>query len=201
MDTLLNNIISFPTVIYSIPLAVCLIFWLVGIIGVFDPDFLDIDIDADAGFAGLLATFGLAGVPITLSMSLLFFYAWSLSLSSATWLLPILPAGIFYYAISSVVVLLSFILAVLITGKITRPLSRLFVTHEARSNRSLTGQYCVITSLTVNEHFGQAKVDDGGAGLIISVRSEQGNTLTKGDKALIYEYDPQQNLYYISKLD
>jgi hypothetical protein len=201
METVLTLISSFPTVVYTIPLAVCLIFWLFGLLGVFDFDFLDVDLDSDVGIAGLLATFGLAGVPITLSLSLLFLFAWSLSLFSAAWLLPWLPEGFLYYAAGTVVLILGFIFSVYLTGKITKPLSKLFITHEARSNRSLVAHHCEITSLTVNERFGQAKVEDGGAGLIISVRAETPNDFKKGDSALIYEYDPDKNLYFISKQD
>lgn len=199
METVLTLISGFPTVVYTIPLAICLVFWLFSLLGVFD--FLDVDIDSEAGLAGLLATFGLAGVPITLSLSLLFLFAWSLSLFSTAWLLPWLPAGLVYNAAGAAALVISFIFSVYLTGKITRPLSRLFVTHEARSNRSLVAKYCEITSLTVNEQFGQAKVEDGGAGLIISIRAATPNGFKKGDSALIYEYDPDKNLYFISKQD
>ncbi|MCL7421725.1 MAG: hypothetical protein M8364_12555 [Methylobacter sp.] len=199
METVLILISSFPTVVYTIPLAICLVFWLFSLLGVFD--FLDVDIDSEAGLAGLLATFGLAGVPITLSLSLLFLFAWSLSLFSTAWLLPWLPAGLVYNAAGAAALIISLIFSVYLTGKITRPLSRLFVTHEARSNRSLVAKYCEITSLTVNEQFGQAKVEDGGAGLIISIRAATPNDFKKGDSALIYEYDPDKNLYFISKQD
>jgi hypothetical protein len=199
METVLTLISSFPTVVYTIPLAICLVFWLFSLLGVFD--FLDVDIDSEAGLAGLLATFGLAGVPITLSLSLLFLFAWSLSLFSTAWLLPWLPAGLVYNAAGAAALVISLIFSVYLTGKITRPLSRLFVTHEARSNRSLVAKYCEITSLTVNEQFGQAKVEDGGAGLIISIRAAAPNDFKKGDHALIYEYDPDKNLYFISKQD
>lgn len=201
METVLTHISSFPTVVYTIPLAVCLVFWLLSLLGIFDLDFLDVDIDSDVGFAGLLATFGLAGVPITLSLSLLFLFAWSFSLFSAAWLLPWLPEGILYNAGGAAVLILGFIFSVYLTGKVTQPLSKLFITHEARSNRSLVAHQCEITSLTVNERFGQAKVEDGGAGLIISVRAETPNDFKKGDSALIYEYDPDKNLYFISQHD
>lgn len=199
METVMTLTSGFPTVVYSIPLGICLLFWLFGLLGVFH--FLDVDIEGDAGFAGLLATFGLAGVPITLSFSLLFLFAWALTLCSAAWLLPWLPEGLIFNLAGAAVLILSFMLAVYITGKITRPLSKLFVTHEARSNRSLLTRVCRITSMRVDESFGQAQVEDGGAGLIISVRATTPNDLKRGDSALIYEYDPDKNLYFISKLD
>lgn len=199
MQTVLTLISSFPTIVYSIPLAICLIFWLISLLGVFD--FVEVDLDAEGGLEGLLATFGLAGVPITLSLSLLFLIAWSLTLCSAAWLLPWLPHGVIFNAAGTAVLLFSFIISVYLTGKITRPLSKLFMTHEARSNSSLVAKYCEITSLTVDAQFGQAKVEDGGAGLIISVRAAAPNDFKKGDSALIYEYDSDKNIYFISKLD
>ncbi|MDD2759636.1 MAG: hypothetical protein PHH11_05020, partial [Methylomonas sp.] len=81
------------------------------------------------------------------------------------------------------------------------PLSKVFVTHEARGNRSLLAKSCQITTMSVDENFGQAKVEDGGAGLIISVRATTPNDFTQGDSALIYDYDADKNLYFISKLD
>lgn len=203
MAMLLDTISVFPVVIYTVPLGICLVFWLFSLLGLFDLDFLDLDLDADVGVAGLLATFGLAGVPITLSLSILFFFAWSLSLFATIWLLPLFDiAGQFILLIAGAVVLiLSFIIAVFFTGKITRPLSKLFVTHEAQSNYSLVSKTCVVSSLKVTESFGQAKLDDGGAGLILSVRADMPNLLKKGDKALIYEYDNQKNIYFILKQD
>lgn len=201
METLIPLISSFPTVIYTVPLIICLILWFFSLLGIFDFDAFDADIDADAGLSGLLATFGLAGVPITLSSSLLFLFAWASSLFSSAWLLPLIRNYQLWLTASIFVVLCSFILAVFITGKITKPLSKIFIVHEARSNRSLVSKTCVITSMRVDQNFGQAKVEDGGAGLIISVRSEQPNQLTKGDHALIYEYDAGKNIYFIIEQD
>ncbi len=205
MEYVLNLISSFPTVIYTVPLVVCLIFWLFGMLGIFDLDILDIDVETDAGvdtgLAGVLAALGLTGVPLIFSVSLLNFFSWTISLFSSAWLLPLISDYTLWLIATAVVIILSFIIAVFFTGKITRPLSKVFVTHEARSNQSLVSKTCLVTSLKVNQDSGQAKVEDGGAGLIISVRAEQPNDLTKGDQALIYEYNSQQNLYYIVKQD
>lgn len=197
----MERLIGFPTVVYTVPLIICLIFWLISVLAQFDIDFLDIDIEAESGVASLLVVFGFTGVPLTLSFSMLFFFAWAISLSCATWLLPFVPAGLYFYLASALVLLLSFLLSVWWTGLLVQPISYLFIVHEAPSNHSITGKSCIITSLSVDADFGQAKVEDGGAGLIISVRAPEGNFFTKGDKALVYDYDAAQNLYHISKLD
>ena len=205
MENVLNLISSFPTVIYTVPLVMCLVFWLFGMLGLFDVDFLDIDVDidadVDAGPAGALAALGLTGVPLIFSVSLLFLFSWAISLFSSAWLLPLVTHHIIWMIAAVVVVIFSFMIAIFFTGKITKPMSKIFVTHEARSNQSLVSKTCQITTLKVDQDFGQAKVEDGGAGFIISVRAEQPNDLTKGNHALIYEYDPQKNLYHIVKQD
>jgi hypothetical protein len=114
------------------------------------------------------------------------------------WLQPLLPEGIISVGVNSIVLCISFMLSVFLTGRIVQPLSSLFVTHEACSKQSLIAQSCEITSMTVDEQFGQAKLEDGGAGLIISVRAKQPNALTKGHKAMIYDYDAEKNVYFIS---
>ena len=43
--------------------------------------------------------------------------------------------------------------------------------------------------LRVDDHYGQAEVDDGAAGLIIQVRSASASQLVRDTEALIYDYD------------
>ena len=201
MDLMLEMISRFPTALYTVPLIVCLVFWLLTLLGLFDMEIFDLDVDgADSlgGLSGLLATFGLSDVPLTLALSILFFIAWVICLVSGVWLQPVLPEGNISLWINGAVLGISFIVSVFLTGRIVRFLDPFFVTHEARSKHSLIAQACEITSMSVDKDFGQAKLEDGGAGLIISVRALEPNTLTKGHKAMIYDYDADKNIYFIS---
>ncbi len=205
MEAVIDHVIRFPTVIYSVPLGVCLFLWLFSLLGLFDFELvgMDLDVDADSGadLSGLLSTFGLSGVPLTLGLSLLFFFAWSLSLVGVTWLLPYFDNELYLLSSKIALLVLSFIISVFITGRITRLLSRVFVVHEAESNHALPGRHCIVNSLSVTDQFGQAKVDDGGAGLIISVRCQKGEAFNKGEEAVIYQYDAEKNIYHIAKLN
>jgi len=49
----------------------------------------------------------------------------------------------------------------------------------------------------VNEKFGQAMVDDGGAGLILDVRCDTPNTLTKGDEVALITYIMGADAYQV----
>ncbi len=49
MDPFYQNITSFPTVIFTFVLAICVLYWLLAVLGVVDIDVLDIDVDVDLG--------------------------------------------------------------------------------------------------------------------------------------------------------
>ena len=87
--------------------------------------------------------------------------------------------------------------SVLVTARLIRPLRGLFVTHQARDNAGLVGSNCRITSLRVDERHGQAEVAQRGASLLIQVWADTPNQLTKGDAAVILEYDAGRGRYLI----
>lgn len=88
MDPFYQNIASFPTLFFTLLLAVTTVYWLVAVLGVVDLDILDLDIpegdvdinnDASSGanaIAGLLLKLGLNGVPLTVVISFLALFGW-----------------------------------------------------------------------------------------------------------------------------
>lgn len=64
----------------------------------------------------------------------------------------------------------------------------------------LIGKECILTTLRVDEGFGQASYDDGGAGLILTVRCEGENDLTRGSRAVIVDYHEAHDTYTIKPL-
>lgn len=162
----------------------------------------DHDADADAehagGVAGLIHALGLGGVPVTLMLSILILAAWGFCLGalelfgsgsgagSAGWLSLAAP-------------LVALALAVPVTGFLIRPLRRFFVSLAAPRHRDFLGKVCTITTLRVDERYGQAEVEDGGAGLIVQVRSTGSGRLNRGDRALIFDY--KDEVFYVAPMD
>ena len=68
---------------------------------------------------------------------------------------------------------------------------------KVETQDGLIGQECLITTLEVSETFGQASLNDGGAGLILSVRSKQPNDLTRGGLARIVAYNASAGTYEV----
>ena len=190
MSEFLTAILQFPTVIFTILLGVVAAYWVFVLLGALDLDILDdvgeVDSDLDGepdGVAGVLQTLGLGGVPITLVISLLVLGSWVFCIvtmrflgdGTAGWIAAGAAVG-------------AFALSVPVTAAAVRPMRRLFVTHPAIENRSLVGRICTVTTGRVDEGFGQAEIDDGGAGLLVQVRYLGPGRLARGDKALVFDY-------------
>jgi hypothetical protein len=152
----------------------------------------DADAEHPGGLAGLIQSLGLGGVPVTLMLSLLILAAWGFCLGaltllgSAGWTTVAAP-------------LIALVLAVPVTAAIIRPLRGFFVSLAAPQHRDLLGKVCTITTLRVDARYGQAEVEDGGAGLIVQVRSTDPGRLNRGDRALIFDY--KDEVFYVEPLN
>jgi hypothetical protein len=152
----------------------------------------DADAEHPGGLAGVIQALGLGGVPVTLMLSLLILAAWSFCLGalellgSADWTTFAAP-------------LVSLALAVPVTAAVIRPLRRFFVSLAAPQHRDLLGKICTITTLRVDERYGQAEIEDGGAGLIVQVRSTDPGRLNRGDRALIFDY--KDEVFYVEPMN
>lgn len=84
-----------------------------------------------------------------------------------------------------------------ITAMSLRPTKHLFSGETAVSKTAFAGSKAIVTTLEVTEKFGHALVDDGGAGLILDVRCETPNTLTKGDEVALITYNFTADAYQV----
>jgi hypothetical protein len=153
------------------------------------------------GAAGLIHALGLGGVPVTVMLSILIATAWVFCIGG-TELLDLVGAGSPADVLDwkgVLVGLASLGLAVPVTRLLIRPLRRFFRTLAAPQHRDLLGKICTITTLHVNERYGQAEVEDGGAGLIVQVRSHDPGRLSRGDRAVIFDY--RDEVFHVAPMD
>ncbi len=213
MDPFYQNISSFPTAIFTFILAICVLYWLLAVFGIVDIDILEIDgLDGDFelgseattanALAGVMLKFGLNGVPVTIIISFLSLFGWLTSYYSVHYLSPLIPAGVLYYLFGLLILIAASWLAVLITAIITRLLRPFFHKVEQQTIKRVLGQSAVVRSSKVTDSFGEAFFNDGGAGLILKVRSSKDQSFVKGDKVVLLEYIDSENIYrVISKQD
>jgi len=205
MDPFYQNIASFPTAVFTFVLAICVLYWLFAVLGVVDLDVLDIDgldVDFDTGseanaLAGVMLKFGLNGVPITIIVSFLSLFGWLLSYYCVHYLSPYIPEGLFDILFGLVVLIGAFWVAVMITAMVVKFLRPFFQKMEQQTTKRVLGQTAVVRTSKVNNSFGEAFLNDGGAGLILKVRSIDDKVFAKGDKVVLLEYLEANNIYRV----
>lgn len=201
MDIFLQTALSFPTALFSFLLCVAVFYWLVVVLGGVDIDLLDADAPSEGGqadgLAGLLSKLKLDGVPLTLVLTLLFFFAWFFSYFAELWLLSHLPLGLLRYPLGLVVAFAVLLPAALVSSVLCRPLRPLFHKMEATSSKSVLGQTAVVRSAKVTPNHGEALLEDGGAGLILRVRADEVCGFKRGDRVVLLEYLKAEHAYRI----
>lgn len=150
--------------------------------------------DVDGG-GGILDALGLTAVPITISMSAIMLLGWIGSLlgmyyghrtlgGMGGWLAPL-------------VCLLVIVVVLPAAGVLVRPLRSVFELKESKRNRDYVGYTCTITTGQVDADFGQATVEEKGTVLVIPVRCDRPDALSRGAKALIIDFDAEREAYLV----
>jgi len=208
MDPFYLNVTSFPTVIFSAMLIFCIFFWLLAVIGVVDLDFLDVDVPntdysvndglSGAGLlGGLLMRFKLEGVPIPIVITLISLIGWFISYYTVHFLFPYIPDGVFRFLAGVPVFAGSMYLSVISTALIVKPLRPIFKGADQEVQKSIVGQVAIVRTSFVDTTFGEARLEDGGAGLIVKVRSYKEETFTSGDRVVLLEFNEEKHVYMV----
>ncbi len=197
---------AMPTAVFSILLLICLLYWVIVLLGLLDLDIFDSlmgldSADAIEGGGGFLSAMGLAGVPVIVSLSLFSFFGWIASYLFSQFLASALIALAGALLAAWMTAALAFACGLVVVIASAKPMRQIFAVPGGRSRESLVGAPCRISTLRVDDRYGQAEVDDGGAGLIIQVRCSENNTLTRGSAALIFDFDSQREIYKVVPLD
>ena len=209
MDPFYQNISSFPTLIYTVLLVVCVIYWAGAVLGFIDLDIIDLDLDSfdtSGGdsthatpdvLAGLMLRFGLNGVPVTVSISIVVLIGWLLCYYAVHFLFPLVPGRFLEFMVGIPVFLGSLYISARIAGVLIRPLRPLFQKATQETLKHVLGQTAVVRTSRVDNDFGEATLEDGGAGLILKVRTTGDDRFTKGDRVELYEHLDEQNVYRV----
>lgn len=198
MATFLAAALAFPTVCFTVLVSLFVLYALATVIGALDIHWLDgvlgIDHAPDSVLEGALNFLGVAGIPLTIFGGISAVFAWLTSFAADKFLPDSRP-------IDLAIFLGAGIIGLALGGVAVRPLRGLFNTPPAASRKHIVGKICTVRSLRVNEHSGTAEVHDGGAGFIAEIRCFRENDLTLGSKAIVYDYDHNNGIYYVGPID
>ncbi len=211
MDPFYQNIASFPTAFFTFFLVVCLLYWLVAVLGFVDLDVLDFDIpDADGELgvnqsdlstpdvlAGLMLKFGLHGVPVTIIVSFIALFGWFICYFIVHFFFGFIPDGLLRYLAGLPVLAGTFYVAVMITAQVIKPIRPLFKKASQNTVKEVLGQTAIVRTSVVNNSFGEVYLADGGAGLIFKARATGDEVFNKGDRVVLLEYKAVENVYRV----
>lgn len=205
MTPFFQNISSFPTVIFTFLLTLCLLFWLVAIIGIIDIDVLDVG-DADIGggdngmvngAAGLMMKLGLNGVPVTIILSFIALFGWTISYNAVHFLHTASLIAPIRWLANGVIFVLALYVSILLTAQAIKPLRGLFNKMSQDVQKLVLGQVATVRTSRVDEKFGEAEFNDGGAGLILKVRAFGADQFKRHDRVVLLEYLETENAYRV----
>ncbi|OUS11844.1 DUF1449 domain-containing protein [Gammaproteobacteria bacterium 53_120_T64] len=212
MDPFYQNISSFPTAFFTFFLLITVLFWLVAVLGFVDIDILDFDSAGGSGaltvnqdgalsspevLAGLLLRFGLQGVPLTVIISLVSLVGWLLCYYAVHFFFGAIAGGLLRFIVGFIVLLVALYLAVIGTALLIKPLRPLFKSAQQGTAKSMLGKTVLVRTSRVDRDFGEATLEDGGAGLVLKIRADGENTFSKSERVVLLEYIEEKNVYRV----
>jgi len=233
MTEVLQLALSFPGVVYTVLLGVVLVHWLFVVLGAIhlgdgsadghfdgigdhgvgdvhhhgaadggDVGDADVDVGEGSAVAALIHALHLRSVPVTVVFSLVITFSW-LVCTIAMQLVSRTTPGESQTLLGWLVFAGSPLVALPLTSFSARPLAKVFAHRSATSHSDLIGKTCVVRTGTVNSTFGEASLEDGGAGLVLRVRvdRELEVAVKRGDQMLIVEWDRERESFLVEPMD
>lgn len=157
--------------------------------------------DAHGGaLSGLLASLKLRSAPATVVLSVLFLFSWLLSVLGMQAAAANLPADALSLARFGIF-LLAPLLSLPLTSIVVRPMARIFVPPVTTAKQDLVGKVCTVRTGTVTDRFGEGLLEDGGAGLVVRIRVDAGESVKRGDQVVILGYDDERQEFTVAPME
>ncbi len=212
----ITKISLYPTIIFTGLVMFVTLYWVVSLLGLADMDSVDLgDVGGDVGgeadvsnlsstgfFTGLMLKFGLYGVPLIIILSLISLIGWLLSYLYTSFLHQNVDSGILYYVFGTGALVFVLVISMWLTGLIISPIRKNIAKIPKRNASSNIGKIAVVRTLSVTDKHGEAVLNDGGAGLILKIRSDMSdNQLKQGDKVVLVAYLDDANTYRVTPVE
>lgn len=227
MEAFLVASLSFPTIIYTFFLCLCVILWLLTIMGALSLD-VSVDVGGDVGdigdmgdvgdaplassphvdmdsgdspsaaqAVGILTRLGLNGVPITIVVTLLSLFGWIISYQVQAHFLSSVTTPFIYYSIGLMLMVSSLFISILITAQCCKPLRKVFRPSLGIRKAQLAGQTVIVSSLSVDMSYGEARYENKGVDMHLKIRAPEGNHFKRGDRVVLLQYYTNQDYYTV----
>ena len=205
----ITKISLYPTIIFTGLVMFVTLYWVVSLLGMADMDTIELgdfggdtdvaNLSSTGFFTGLMLKFGLYGVPFIIILSLISLIGWLLSYLYTSFLHQYFDSGILYYLFGTGALVFVLVVSMWLTGIIISPIRKNIAKIPQRNFSNNVGKVAVVRTLSVTDKHGEAALNDGGAGLILKIRSDNtDNLLKQGDKVLLVAYVEEANIYRVT---
>lgn len=205
----ITKISLYPTIVFTGLVMFVTLYWVVSLLGMADMDSVDFgepgsdaavsDLSSTGFFTGLMLKFGLYGVPLIIILSLISLIGWLLSYLYTSFLHQNFDSGVLYYVFGTGALIFVLVVSMWLTGIIISPIRKNIARIPKRNSANNIGKIAIVRTLSVTDKHGEAELNDGGAGLILKVRSDNSTSLfKKGDRVMLVEYLEEANTYRVA---
>ncbi|WP_261863536.1 hypothetical protein [Psychrobacter sp. JCM 18900] len=195
----ITKISLYPTIVFTGLVMFVTLYWVVSLLGMADMDSVDAvetgsdaavsDLSSTGFFTGLMLKFGLYGVPLVIILSLISLIGWLLSYLYTSFLHQNFDSGVLYYVFGTGALIFVLVVSMWLTGIIISPIRKNIARIPKRNSANNVGKIAIVRTLSVTDKHGEAELNDGGAGLILKVRSDNSTSLLKkGDRVMLIAY-------------
>jgi hypothetical protein len=192
---------------FTILLILVVFYWLLAVAGFLSTEGFDGDLHgpADADLEGIhhfsplhwiMKFLHVGEAPLMAILSVLVVCGWAFSVLANYHLNPGGSLGL-----GLLLLIPNLFISGLLTRFLTKPLRVVFkmLNKDYDAHEKMVGQVCTVTTSEVNAKFGQATVEVKGAPLVLQVRTSNGETLRRGDRALIISEDADKHCFHVIK--
>lgn len=208
----ITKISLYPTIVFTGLVMFVTLYWVVSLLGMADMDSVDAvetgsdaavsDLSSTGFFTGLMLKFGLYGVPLVIILSLVSLIGWLLSYLYTSFLHQNFDSGVLYYVFGTGALIFVLVVSMWLTGIIISPIRKNIARIPKRNSANNVGKIAIVRTLSVTDKHGEAELNDGGAGLILKVRSDNSTSLLKkGDRVMLVAYLEETNTYQVAPVE
>ena len=208
----ITKISLYPTIVFTGLVMFVTLYWVVSLLGMADMDSVDVgetgsdaavsDLSSTGFFTGLMLKFGLYGVPLVIILSLVSLIGWLLSYLYTSFLHQNFDSGVLYYVFGTGALIFVLVVSMWLTGMIISPIRKNIARIPKRNSANNVGKIAIVRTLSVTDKHGEAELNDGGAGLILKVRSDNSTRLLKkGDRVMLVTYLEETNTYQVARVE
>lgn len=156
--------------------------------------------DLEGVHHGWFETLGMAETPKSLLLSFFVFFAWLFSFLGMKYVPQLVSTAVHGALLALFLSGAAVVLGAGAAIALMIPVARFFAAAPPTTSRDLVGKICTVRTLRVTPTFGQGVIEDDQGSYLVSVRADEPNTLARGSRALVFDYDPEREVFLVSSL-